>query len=130
MVAFVPRLRKGLDMSYEQFDKATGNITAQALLLDGQPVGRIVIKFGAAATAYVQVWGSGMAHARATGYGYDKASAAVMDAISKLNRDDWPEDSTYSRAFAKLQETRSAWNGGARYTTALEAAGITLANVI
>lgn len=31
---------------YERFDSATSNFTAVALLLDGQAVGRIVIKFG------------------------------------------------------------------------------------
>lgn len=115
---------------YSRFDAATRNMTAQALLFDGKPVGRIVIKFGNAATAYVQIWGSSMAIGRATGYGYDKASAAVMAAIEGMNRDDWPQDDVQSRAFARLQETRSSWDGGTRYANALESAGLTVCNVI
>lgn len=115
---------------YEKFDKATGNISAYALLWQGKPVGRIVIKFGAAATAYVQIWGAPMSSARATGYGYDKVSVAVMAAIARMN--DWPsgQDEPALLAFARLQEARTHWNGSTRFTDAIERAGLTIANVI
>lgn len=115
---------------YEKFDAATRNITAQALLFDGKPVGRIVIKHGAAATAYVQVWGASMASARATGYGYDKASAAVMSAILALPDAPDKADSLASDAHRKLVVAADYWNGGTRYATALENVGFTVCNVI
>ena len=114
--------------TYGKFDTATRDISAYALLLDGKPVGRIVIKFGAAATAYVQIWGAPMATARATGYGYDKATQAVMDAIGRLQNDDCPVDEY--KAFDRIRAVAAQWKGGARYQTALENAGFTLATVI
>ena len=47
---------------YDKFDAATRAFEAYAILRDGKPVGRIVIKFGNAATAYVQVWGVADGH--------------------------------------------------------------------
>lgn len=115
---------------YKKFDSATQNYTAQALLYDGKPVGRIVIKFGNAATAFVQIWGAPMATARATGHGYDKASAAVMAAISALPAAPDERDTDASAAHKALWLVADGWKGGTRYTTALESAGFTVANVI
>jgi len=116
--------------TYERFDKATGNFSAYAILRDGKPVGRIVVKFGAAATAFVQVWGAPISIHRATGYGYDKASAAVMGAILDMSEAPHVDDTEASAAHKALWLTAEAWDGGTRYTTALERAGFTLANVI
>lgn len=113
---------------YERFDAATRNITAQALLFDGKPVGRIVIKHGAAATAYVQMWGASMASARATGYGYDKASAAVMSALGRIPAEQM--DSETARLVSLVYEVARQWDGGTRYANALEQAGFTVCNVI
>lgn len=115
---------------YSKFDAATREVTAQALLFNGQPVGRIVIKYGNAATAFVQIWGAPMATARATGYGYDKASAAVMDAIGKLAETPDERDAIACQAFERIKRIASDWKGGTRYASALEAAGFTIANVI
>ena len=115
---------------YSKFDAATRDFTAQALLFNGQPVGRIVIKFGNAATAFVQIWGSPMATARATGYGYDKASQAVMDAIGKLKKDDFPISQPECKAWDRIRAVAADWKGGTRYASALEGAGFTIANVI
>jgi hypothetical protein len=116
---------------YAAFDKATNSFSASALILNGKVAGRIVIKFGAAATAYVQVWGVEMASGRATGYGYDKASAAVEAAVAKLRLDKANERDDEGRAaLAALLSAFSTRDDGARYTSRLEAAGFTLANVI
>jgi hypothetical protein len=115
---------------YTKFDRSFGNVTAQALLLDGKPVGRIVIKYGNAATAYVQVWGASMATARATGYGYDKGSAAVMEAIRKLPDAPDPADTLASEAQWRLRLVADGWDGGTRYANVIEAAGFTICNVI
>ena len=48
---------------YDQFDSATRGISAVALIRDGRSVGRVVLKFGNAATAYVQLWGATMTRA-------------------------------------------------------------------
>jgi hypothetical protein len=116
-------------MIYEKFDRATGNMTACALLLDGKPVGRVVIKFGAAATAFVHIWGAEMVSARATGYGYDKASAAVLSALSRLAVVSPPADEHNARAWNMAIEASKA-RDGAGWATALEDAGFTLANVM
>lgn len=116
--------------TYKRFDAATRDFSAHTLLLDGEPVGRIIIKFGASATAYVQIWGSSMSTARATGYGYDKATWAVMSAIGKLSGDDFPVNQPECKAFDKIRAIAMNWNGGTRYQNALEQAGFTLATVI
>lgn len=116
---------------YQQFDKATANFTAAALILNGKVAGRVVIKYGAAATAYVQVWGVEMASGRATGYGYDKATAAVDAAVAKLRLVKAPEhDVEAQAALAALLSAFNTRDDGTRYTSRLEAAGFTLANVI
>lgn len=119
-----------MDDTYSKFDAATRNMTAQALLLDGKAVGRIVIKHGAAATAYVQIWGAPMATARATGYGYDKATQAVMSAIGRFDPSEAPQDSPCALAWMRIRSMAKAWDGGTRYASALEAAGFTVCNVI
>lgn len=119
-----------MTQTYERFDAATRNIIAQALLFDGKPVGRIVIKHGAAATAYVQIWGASMASARATGYGYDKATQAVMSAILALPDAPDKADSLASHAHRAAWLVADQWDGGTRYATALENAGFTVCNVI
>ena len=119
-----------MNNTYKRFDAATGNFSAYAILLCGKPVGRIIIKFGAAATAYVQIWGSSMSTARATGYGYDKATQAVMSAILAMPDAPDPADSLASDAHKALWLVAENWDGGTRYQTALENSGFTLATVI
>lgn len=115
---------------YEKFDKATARLSAYALIRDGKPIGRVVIKFGNAATAFVQIWGAPMATYRATGYGYDKASAAVWGAVDRLT--DWPplDDSGAYDAFYRLHQVAQSRNSGASWRSELEKAGFTLARVI
>ena len=118
---------------YDQFDSATRGISAVALIRDGRSVGRVVLKFGNAATAYVQLWGATMTRGRATGYGYDKASAAVGDAARRLlalllsgedgGQIDPATISAFAEAFDQGREGRS-------WQSALEHAGFTLAIVI
>jgi hypothetical protein len=115
--------------AYEKFDAATRNMTAQALIFDGRAVGRIVIKHGNAANAFVQVWGAPMATARATGYGYDRNSAAVMAAISKLAECPNANDAIAYEAFNRIRAIAADWNGGTRYENALEAAGFHVSTI-
>lgn len=115
---------------YDKFDAATRAFEAYALLRDGKPVGRIVIKFGNAATAYVQVWGAPMATGGATVYGYDKASSAVMAAICNMAEGPSEVDVSAWDAFGALRAVEANWRGGTDYCHALEAAGFTLAVVM
>lgn len=117
--------------TYDKFDRATRDFTACALLWQDVPVGRVVIKFGNAATAYVQIWGAPMATGRATGYGYDKASAAVMAAIARLDQaPSYPADSPECHTYNMVRNAVATWNGGTRWDDVLRAAGFTIANVI
>lgn len=113
---------------YDQFDRATANILAVAILLDGAAVGRVVIKFGASATAFVHLTGSEMSTARAGGGGYDKASAAVRGAIEKL--DETIADTKRAALISGLKAAEKAEGGGADWTTVFARAGFTIANVI
>lgn len=69
-------------MVYEQFDKATSLMSAFAILSPaGEYVARVVIKYpkdGAGRLhCYFQAFGSQMVAGSASGYGYDKAHAAI-----------------------------------------------------
>jgi hypothetical protein len=113
-----------------KFDAAFRNVSAYALIFDGKAVGRVVVKYGNAATAYVQVWGVPMTTARATGYGYDKESAAVIDAIKRFSPSEAPADAAGALAWMRARSTAAAWSGSANWRNALEAAGFTVATVI
>jgi hypothetical protein len=114
---------------YEQFDAATRSFTAYAILSDGEAVGRVVIKFGTAVTAYVQVWGMPMTKGRAGGGGYDRATAAVSAALQKIDlRDAAYPDPKATATVTKILEA-FAGKGGERWTSILEGAGFVLANV-
>jgi hypothetical protein len=85
-------MTKSTEIDYAAFEKATGHMTALAIVKDGQAVGRIIIKPGrdgaARLTAYVQVWGAPMVAGYARGYGYDKRGAALSSALCKLDGSD------------------------------------------
>ena len=85
-------MTKATEFDYAAFEKATGYMTALAIVKDGQAIGRIIIKPGrdgaARLTAYVQVWGAPMAKGYSNGYGYDKRGAALSQALRKLDGSD------------------------------------------
>lgn len=118
------------DTIYSKFDAAFRNVSAYALIFNGKAVGRVVVKYGNAATAYVQIWGAPMATARATGYGYDKTSQAVMGAFKRLDPSEAPTDSIDALAWMRARSTAEAWSGSTNWRNALEAAGFTVATVI
>ena len=85
-------MTKSTDFNYAAFEKATGHMTALAIVKDGQAIGRIIIKPGrdgaARLTAYAQVWGAPRVVGYARGYGYDKRGAALSSALCKLDGSD------------------------------------------
>lgn len=117
---------------YEQFDKATSNLTAVALIYNGRPAGRIVLKFSAATTAYVQIWGVEMTSGRATGGGYDKGTAAVAAAVAKTAKAAMCSDipASAANAFAALRAAFDGPDDGRRWEPRLEGAGFTIARVV
>ena len=77
----------------DAMDKATKGLSAWVLVKDGRGVGRIVIKWGGRVRwAWAYVDGLGWRYGSAGGYGYDKASAAMVKALPELVTDtgeDW-----------------------------------------
>lgn len=73
---------------YDQHTAAFSRVSAYVIVKDGERVATIAFKFpqdGAGRLyAYVHYFGSEMVRGYAGGYGYDKQSAAVEDAIIKM----------------------------------------------
>ena len=73
---------------YEQFDKDTKKIGAYALVHQGRHIGQVTTKFPkdgmGSLKFYLHIYGQNMVVGKAKGCGYDKASAAFEDAVSKL----------------------------------------------
>ena len=73
---------------YDHHDKAFAGVSAYIITKGGERVATIALKFpkdGAGRLwAYVQWLGSPMVRGFAGGYGYDKRSAAVAAAVSKM----------------------------------------------
>lgn len=65
---------------YDKFNAATGNISAYAVMLDGDMIGKVVIK---GKTAYCHYLGTPMQFGMANGGGYDLQSAACSYAAEK-----------------------------------------------
>lgn len=81
---------------YDQHRKHTSRVGAYAILKDGQHVASITIAYpkdGASRLyAYVHYLGFPMLRGSATGYGYDKRSAAIASAVRHHSVTDWPAD--------------------------------------
>ncbi len=81
---------------YAQHDAAFKNVSSYAIVKDGEMVAKISFKFPRAGAgrlyAYVHWVGVEMVRGQASGYGYDKRSAAVASAVSKLNLEVKPND--------------------------------------
>lgn len=109
---------------YDQHDKAFNRVSAFVIVKDGERVATVAIKFPADGAgrlyAYVHWLGLEMVRGWANGYGYDKRSAAVSDACTRM---------------CKAGETPAAsWpftaaltcSDGTDWTRALEKAGFTV----
>jgi len=73
---------------YRQHDAAFANVSAYIVVKNGERIAKVAFKYprdGAGRLyAYVHVFGTEMVRGFASGYGYDKASAAVYDACGKI----------------------------------------------
>jgi hypothetical protein len=74
---------------YEQHEKAFARVSAFVILRNGERVATIAFKFPADGAgrlyAYVHWLGVPMVRGGASGYGYDKRSAACFNALAKAN---------------------------------------------
>lgn len=101
---------------YELHSKAFAKVAAYVICRDGEGVGTVAIKFPADGAgrlwAYVHLLGASMVRAQASGYGYDKRSAAVQKAISLIpvyGHSDYDDpNSTYARAYMVNREALQA----------------------
>ena len=112
---------------YEQHDKAFNRVSAFVVARDGERVATVAIKFpldGASRLyAYVQWIGMQMVRGSANGYGYDKRSSAVSDALGKLPAL-YPIDRGLGgiTGYDAFRDTRGGMDSG-NWTHALEKAG-------
>lgn len=117
---------------YDQHKAAFANVSAFVVLDSrGERVATVALKFprdGAGRLwAYVHLIGVSMVRGYASGYGYDKRSAAVSAAIPKIAP--YGKDYGDSEFSAKFEANRQAFRsaaddmGGREWTHALEARG-------
>lgn len=73
---------------YRQHDAAFASVSAFVIVKDGERVATVAIRRRTAVTAYVHLLGVEMVKGTARGGGYDRASAAVAEAIGKIRASD------------------------------------------
>ena len=116
------------DALYAKFDAFTGAYSASVILKDGKAVGRVIMKHLESTICWVQVWGYAPARGRATGYGYDKATAAFEKACANL------EAGTDDRDLEALNWMRTIKDAckddGRTWRAALQEAGFVIAIAI
>lgn len=76
---------------YDQQRAAFAHVSAYVILKDGERVATVAFKFGGRVTAYVHWIGLEMTRGFAGGGGYDRQSAAVIDAARKTKGGDAPK---------------------------------------
>ena len=95
---------------YDQHSKAFSHVSSYAIMHRGKPCGVINIKYpkdGAGRlTMFLHLHGSKMVKGTASGYGYDKATAAFYDCAIELEKylvsgefDEWANMNTRFKAF-------------------------------
>lgn len=118
---------------YTQHDAAFNRVSAYVILRNGEHVAKVAFKFPADGAgrlyAYVHWFGIEMVRGYANGYGYDKKSAAVEDAISAAAKRIISSPEKHS--FSYLEFCRALTNiGGNNWDRALVDAGFTVIQAI
>ncbi len=98
---------------YDQHDKAFSNVSAFVIMKDGERVATVAFKFpkdGASRlSCFLHVLSLPMVKGTATGYGYDKRSAAFKDAASKqcaVKLEEWQSADGYEKEYAIAKTMR------------------------
>ena len=113
-----------------QFAAATKGLSVYCVTLGNTQVGRIVFKSSTSnwrSTCYVQLWGSAMVKGIASGYGYDKDSAALKAAMAQHCDASDPRALTHHTAIWKAVAARRE---GEQWYDCLVRAGYTVQCVI
>lgn len=117
---------------YKQHDKAFQNVAAYLIIKGGEPVAKIAFKYprdGASRLwAYAQVFGYRMARGYASGYGYDKATAATEDAFKSIDPTTGYDDSKKARILKRIQS--NLVDSGYDWTDQLRNAGFKVHQVV
>ena len=119
---------------YEQHDKAFSNVSAYVLMHSGERLGTIAIKYPADGAGrlymYLHIHSLRMVRGMASGYGYDKASAAFENAAKELQAvklEQWQDNSKgdYDSFFAHVATIADVADniGGRDWRDALRDAG-------
>lgn len=116
---------------YDQHEKAFAKVQAFVIAKGGERVATVAIKFPADGAgrlyAYVHWIGLEMVRGSASGYGYDKRTAACASAAERLRK---PDDSAPNKAFqhASFAKFKAAMllDGGKHWDNALRDAGFTV----
>jgi len=100
-VKFLERL-KIMTTIYEQHEKSFAKVSAHVILRDGERVATVAFKYPKDGMGrlwcYLHVLGLPMVRGYAGGYGYDKASAAFLDAAKAptvVKLEDWQQGEHY-----------------------------------
>lgn len=113
---------------YDQHDKAFNRVSAFVVMRDGERVATVAIKFPADGAgrlyAYTHWIGLQMVRGFANGYGYDKRSAAVADAICKIVPEGKASDALNAFVGSALEMDSQNW------TRALEKAGFVVLQAV
>ena len=123
------------DTIYKTFARVTARIRSHAILKYGEPVGFVFVHYPADGAgrlkAFLHLYGLPMAYGSATGYGYDKATAAVYAAVKSMEVDDREikevgAEGMEARRIARLMQDTFT-DGGHDYARQMEDQGLTLA---
>lgn len=110
---------------YDQHDKAFSQTSAYVIALDGERVATIALRFphdGAGRLwAYVHWLGTPMVRGYASGYGYDKRTAAIANAVGRMPDVDMPARGEYEAFITALSH-----DAGPTWDNALRDAGFTV----
>lgn len=98
---------------YDQHKSSFPNVSAYVVVDKlGNRVASVAIKFNTVLYAYVHVFGGPMTRGSAGGGGYDKTSAAVLHAVSKIKREDYGDFEQFrdhADAFKRMVDCGYGW---------------------
>lgn len=118
---------------YDQHDKAFARVSAHVIIKDGERVATVAFKYptdGAGRLqCFLHVLALPMVKGTASGYGYDKASAAFADAAekqAKVKLEDWQTPDGYAEQYAIAQAMVDCFRDGYSWQDNLREAGFTV----
>ncbi len=118
---------------YDQHDTAFKSVSAFVIMKDNERVATVAFKFPSDGAGrlycYLHVLGISMVRGMATGYGYDKKSAAFADAAEKqanVKLEGWQSAGGYAKEYANARTIRNCLTDGHDWINDLRNAGFTV----